>query len=73
MPFQAFVIFEALFTLRTLVRPLSSVNSDVNPKISFNCEALSTLLTGERSLSRVNSHVAIRSSFLCKTSPALLT
>ncbi len=49
------MICETLFTLRTLVRLLSSVNSNVNPKVPFRCETLSTLRAGERFLSSVNS------------------
>ncbi len=60
MLFQACVIFETLFTLKTLVRPLSSVNSDVQLKVSFNCEALSTLRAGERLLSSVKSYVIVK-------------
>ncbi len=56
--FQAYVICETQVTLNTLVRLLSSVNSDVSLKASFNREALSTLRAGERLLSSVNIHVS---------------
>ncbi len=59
------MIHESLLTPKTRVRPLSSVNSYMNLKVSFVRETLSTLRADEWLLSSVNSYAILKVCFVC--------
>ncbi len=72
MSFQIYFFCVSLFTLKTLERPFSSVNSRVDIKGSFMSETLFTQRAGERLLSVVNPHVDFKASFPSETISTLL-